>query len=75
MSAASNYLENNIINATLRGAAFPTSAAVYVSLHTADPNDTGANEVNTSPPPAEGRPATGTVPARPLCRCARRRED
>ena len=48
MAAASNYLRNNIINATLRGGTFSTPAAVYVSLHTADPNNQGANEVNTT---------------------------
>lgn len=55
MSAASNYLENNIINATLRGSAFPTPTSVYVSLHTGNPNDTGANEVNTTQWPSYAR--------------------
>ncbi|SEH89764.1 phage tail fiber protein [Paraburkholderia hospita] len=45
MSAASNYTENNVINSLLRGAAFPVSPGVYLSLHTADPNDVGAAEV------------------------------
>jgi len=55
MAAASNYLENNIINATLRGGTFPKPASVYVSLHTADPNDQGANEVNTTQWPSYAR--------------------
>jgi hypothetical protein len=46
MSAFSNYLEDKIIGWAFNNAAFPTQlATVYVSLHTADPADTGANEV------------------------------
>lgn len=44
----SNYLENALINATLRATTFTSPAAVYVSLHTADPTDTGANEITAS---------------------------
>lgn len=42
-----NYLENALINATLRGQPFVVSN-VYVGLFTADPTETGstANEVN-----------------------------
>jgi hypothetical protein len=46
MSAASNYTEGNVINALLRGIAFPLPNKTYISLHTADPGDTGAGEVN-----------------------------
>ena len=52
MSAASNYTEQNIINALLRGTAFPLPAKVYVGLHTADPTDAGGNEVTTGAWPA-----------------------
>ncbi len=46
MSAFSNYLEDKIIGWAFNNTAFPTQlATVYVSLHTADPADTGANEV------------------------------
>lgn len=55
MSAASNYTENNVINAMLRGVAFPLPSAVYVSLHTADPGESGGNEVSTSAWPAYSR--------------------
>jgi hypothetical protein len=41
MAEMSNYLENALINATLRGTNFTAPAAVYVSLHTADPTDAG----------------------------------
>lgn len=41
MAEMSNYLENAIINATLRATTFTAPAAVYVSLHTADPTDAG----------------------------------
>lgn len=66
MSAASNYTENNVINAMLRGVAFPLPTGTFVALHTADPGDTGANEVTTTAFPAyvrrkaEGVGAIGT---------------
>lgn len=54
MSRFSNYSENNIVETTLRGAAFPVPAGVYVGLFTADPTDANvtANEVQTSAWPA-----------------------
>lgn len=52
MSAASNYVENNIINSLLRGVAFPVPAKVYLSLHTADPNDVGTAEIALATWPA-----------------------
>jgi hypothetical protein len=42
MAEMSNYLEDALINATLRGTNFTAPAAVYVSLHTADPTDDGS---------------------------------
>jgi hypothetical protein len=48
MAAFSNYLEDQIIGWAFNGATFatlPTAGTVWVSLHTADPADTGANEV------------------------------
>lgn len=41
MSEISNYLENALINGTLRGTTFTAPASVFVSLHTADPTDAG----------------------------------
>jgi hypothetical protein len=40
----SNYLENAIINATLRGLPYTSPSAVYVALYTSSPNedDTGS---------------------------------
>ena len=52
MSAASNYTETNVINSLLRGVAFPVPTTVYIGLHTADPTDTGGNEVSTGSWPA-----------------------
>ncbi|MDH5298559.1 MAG: hypothetical protein OEV91_06030, partial [Desulfobulbaceae bacterium] len=54
MSKFSNYTEGNIIETTLRGAAFPVPAAVYVALFTADPTDANvtANEVQVAALPA-----------------------
>lgn len=49
MSAASNYTEKNILNAMLRGTAYPLPTNTYVSLHTGSPGEDGsANEVSTS---------------------------
>lgn len=46
MSAFSNYLEDAIIAWCFTGTTFPAAlTTVHVSLHTADPGDTGANEV------------------------------
>lgn len=44
----SNYLENKILDHILRGVsgAWSAPATIYVGLHTADPGETGANEVN-----------------------------
>jgi len=42
MAEISNYLENALINATLRNTTFTSPAVVYVSLHTADPTDAGS---------------------------------
>lgn len=48
MSAASNYTENNHINAMLRRVPYPLPARTYVSLHTANPGETGGGEVSTA---------------------------
>lgn len=50
MSEMSNYLEDALINATLRNTSYTSPTTVYVSLHTADPTDAGltAAEVSTS---------------------------
>lgn len=41
MAEMSNHLENALINGTLRATTFTAPAAVYISLHTADPTDAG----------------------------------
>ena len=55
MSAASNFLENAVIESTLRGAAFPTITKVYVALHTNNPGEAGGNEVTSALWPAYAR--------------------
>jgi hypothetical protein len=57
MSKFSNYTETNIVETTLRGAAFPVPAGVYVGLFTADPTDANvtANEVQTASWPSYAR--------------------
>ncbi len=57
MSKFSNYTENNIIETTLRGAAFPVPSGIYLALFTADPTDANivANEVSTAAWPAYAR--------------------
>lgn len=39
MAEMSNYLENALINATLRATTFTAPATVYVGLYTTDPTD------------------------------------
>jgi hypothetical protein len=39
MSQMSNYLENALINVTLRNTAYTTPTTVYVALYTTDPTD------------------------------------
>ena len=55
MSAASNFLENAVIESTLRGAAFPTITKIYVALHTNNPTDAGGNEVTSALWPSYAR--------------------
>lgn len=48
MSGFSDYLENTLVNTTLRGTTY-TGAGVYVALYTANPTDAGgAGEVADS---------------------------
>ena len=47
MSHFSNYLEEKIVESSLRGGTWPTISNIYIALFTADPGETGAaNEVN-----------------------------
>jgi len=39
MAEISDYLENALINGTLRGTTYPAPASVYVGLYTSDPTD------------------------------------
>jgi hypothetical protein len=39
MAEMSNYLENALINATLRNTSYTSPTTVYVSLYTSDPTD------------------------------------
>lgn len=41
MSAATNYTENNIMNALLGGASLTVAANTYIGLYTAGPGETG----------------------------------
>jgi len=45
MSKMSNYLEAALGNAVLRNISYTSPAKVYLSLHTSDPGETGANEI------------------------------
>ena len=42
MSAMSNYLENALVNATLRNTTYTSPATVYFGLYTSDPTDAGS---------------------------------
>ena len=48
MSAASDYLENKLLDHSLATTTFTAPGAVYVGLHTGSPGDAddGANEVS-----------------------------
>lgn len=49
MAGKSDYLEDAVLNSVFRGVAFPAvTGSVYISLHTADPGDTGASEVSSA---------------------------
>ena len=39
MASMSNYLENALLNAVLRGVAYTSPAKVYLALYTSDPTD------------------------------------
>lgn len=41
MAEISNYLENALINGTIRGTSYTAPATVYVGLYTSDPTDAG----------------------------------
>jgi hypothetical protein len=45
MAGLSDYLEQGLLNLLFRATSFTALAATYVSLHTADPGDTGTSEV------------------------------
>jgi hypothetical protein len=49
MAEMSNYLENALVNATLRNTTYTSPATVYVSLWTSNPgDDASGTEVSTS---------------------------
>ena len=55
MAEMSNYLENALINATLRNTSYTSPTTIYVALYTSDPTDantgtevTGGSYVRTS---------------------------
>lgn len=44
--SASNFLELELLDHVLGAATYTPPVTVYISLHTADPGETGANEVS-----------------------------
>jgi hypothetical protein len=52
MSAASNYTEENHMAALCDGVPYPLPTGTWISLHTAAPGKTGANEVTLDAWPA-----------------------
>lgn len=42
MAEISNYLENALINATLRNTSYTSPSTIYVALFTSDPTDAGS---------------------------------
>lgn len=57
MSKFSDYLEERIIETTLRGAAMPVPSGIFIALFTGDPTDANvsANECSTASWPAYAR--------------------
>ena len=49
MSAISNYLENALLNATLRNTTYTSPATVYAALFTSDPTDAGSGTECSGP--------------------------
>lgn len=47
MAGKSNYLESAVVNHLFRTATLAKPTNVYISYHTGDPGETGANEVAT----------------------------
>ena len=50
MAALSNYLENALINATLRNTSFTSPSTIYVGLFLSDPTDAGSGTEVTGTP-------------------------
>lgn len=46
MSQMSDYLENKLVDHIFRATSFSAPTALYVSLHSANPTDTGLNEIS-----------------------------
>jgi len=46
MSQMTNYLENQLVDHIFRNQTFSAPANLYISLHTADPGETGASEIS-----------------------------
>lgn len=45
MAGFSQYTELNVLQAIFKGTAYPLPAGIRISLHSADPGDTGASEL------------------------------
>ena len=77
MAALSNYLENALINATLRNTTYTSQAVVYVGLFITDPTDAGsgtevsggsyARQTATFGAPSDGASTTSADITFPTC--------
>ena len=77
MAALSNYLENALINATLRNTTYTSPAVVYVGLFITDPTDAGsgtevsggsyARQTATFGAPSDGASTTSADSTFPTC--------
>lgn len=66
MSAISDYLENALLNATLRGVAYSAPSTVYLALFTTNPTDAGTGSQVTGGAYVRraitfGTPSNGTI--------------
>lgn len=62
MTKMSNYLENTLVNATLRGTAYTAPTTVYMALYTTDPTDADSG-VEVTGGAYVRQPSTFVVPA------------
>jgi hypothetical protein len=62
MPGFSNTVEKRLLDALFKSTTFPLPAQIHISLHSADPGDTGANELVVGTSPGYARAARAPDP-------------